>query len=310
MKTIRELEDYYSTVLWSELKILEQQRKQVLKKIYIVVAIITPLAIILALLAHVVHFIFFGIVGCIVATQIISSAYRKNFKSSIIEKIIKAVDGNLQYSPTKYISLDDFTESKIFNLRPNRYKGDDYIQGTIDKTQVRFSELHAAHESGSGKNRNRTPIFNGLFFIADFNKSFKGITVVLPDIAERLFGGIGKMLQSWNKMRGEPIRLEDPEFEKFFAVYGSDQIEARYILSTSLMKRIADFRKKTKKAIYISFVKSKIFVAIPYARRLFEPRIFKTLLDFAPIKQYYEDLGMAVSIAEDLNLNTRIWTKA
>lgn len=310
MKTLRELKDYYSTILWPELKILEQQRKQVLNKIYIAIAVIVVLATVLTALTRVFHFMIFGIIGCIVAIQIISSTYRKSFKGNIIEKIIKAVDENLQYSPVKYIPLNDFLESKIFNLRPNRYKGDDYIQGTIGKTQVRFSELHAAHESGSGKNRNRTPIFDGLFFIADFNKSFQGVTVVLPDTAERLFGGIGKMLQSWNKMRGELIKLEDLEFEKFFAVYGNDQIEARYILSTSLMKRITDFKKKTKKGIYISFVKSKVFVAIPYRRRLFEPRIFKTLLDFKPIKQYYEDLDLAVGISEDLNLNTRIWTKS
>ncbi|MFT5169968.1 MAG: hypothetical protein ACI8Q2_000583, partial [Candidatus Omnitrophota bacterium] len=42
---------------------------------------------------------------------------------------------------------------------------------------------------------------------------------------------------------------------------------------------------------------------------LFEPRIFKTLLDFKPIEEYFEDLSFAIGIVEDLNLNTRIWSK-
>ena len=148
-----------------------------------------------------------------------------------------------------------------------------------------------------------------IFFIADFHKHFSGKTVVLPDTAEKLFGQIGTMLQSLNKFRGQLVKLEDPEFEKLFAVYGDDQIEARYILSTSLMKRIVDFKRKTRRRIFLSFIGSKVYVAVSYTRNLFEPRIFRTLLDFAPIQQYFEDFQMAVGIVEDLNLNTRIWSK-
>jgi hypothetical protein len=33
------------------------------------------------------------------------------------------------------------------------------------------------------------------------------------------------------------------------------------------------------------------------------------LIDFAPIQEYFEDLQLAIGIADDLNLNTRIWSK-
>ncbi len=69
------------------------------------------------------------------------------------------------------------------------------------------------------------------------------------------------------------------------------------------------FKKKSQKPIYLSFVGSKVFVAVSYTKNLFEPKIFSTLLDFGPIREYYEDLQLAVGITEDLNLNTRIWTK-
>jgi len=52
-----------------------------------------------------------------------------------------------------------------------------------------------------------------------------------------------------------------------------------------------------------------VFVAVSYTRNLFEPRLFKTLLDFSPIRQYYEDLALAIGIVDDLNLNMRIWSK-
>nr|HDN00938.1 DUF3137 domain-containing protein [Deltaproteobacteria bacterium] len=48
---------------------------------------------------------------------------------------------------------------------------------------------------------------------------------------------------------------------------------------------------------------------MPYDRPLFEPGIFKSMLDFSEIKKYFEDLQVAIGIVEDLNLNTRIWSR-
>ena len=143
----------------------------------------------------------------------------------------------------------------------------------------------------------------------DFNKKFHGKTLVLPDTAEQILGNLGSFFQSLNVGRGELVKMEDPEFEKYFVVYGDDQIEARYILSTSLMQRVLEFRKKTGRRICMSFVSSHVYVAIPYSRRLFEPRVFGSILGFKGIEQYLEDFQVFTGIVEDLNVNTRIWTK-
>ncbi|MHC4587019.1 MAG: DUF3137 domain-containing protein, partial [Planctomycetota bacterium] len=83
----------------------------------------------------------------------------------------------------------------------------------------------------------------------------------------------------------------------------------RYILSTSLMERIVEFKKKTGRKIYLSFVGSKVFVAVSYTKSLFEPRLFRTLVDFESVREYFEDLQLTIGIVDDLNLNTRIWSK-
>jgi hypothetical protein len=238
-----------------------------------------------------------------------SKGYVREFKDTIIRKIVKFLDENLDYFPHRCIPRSTFMASQIFKTKPNRYKGDDYVCGRAGDTQIEFSELNAEYESGSGKNKSRRTVFKGLFFIGDFNKHFTCQTIVLPDTAENLFGSFGKLFQSWNVLRGQLIKLEDPEFERCFVVYGDDQIQARYILSTSLMERIVEFKKKTGQRIYLSFVGSKVFVAISFTRNLFEPKLFRTLLDFGLIQEYFEDLQLAVGIVEDLNLNTRIWSK-
>jgi hypothetical protein len=258
--------------------------------------------------AFIVPIIFGGIVwGGI--SYLLSRGYVHQFKGKIIQRLVHFIDSNLTYSRAGYISQSSFVGSKIFTTKPNVYKGDDLVRGKIGATAIEFSELNAVHESGSGKNRSRHTIFKGLFFIGDFNKHFSGQTVVLPDTAEKLFGKFGQKLQAMNFFRGKLIKLEDPEFEQLFAVYGNNQIEARYILSTSLMERITNFKKKTGQKIYLSFVWSKVYVAISFTKSLFEPRIFNTLLDFGPVREYFEDLQLAIGIVEDLNLNTRIWSK-
>ena len=316
MKTTEELKTFYSETLADDLQALEQQRKAILQKLTIAgIVIAIVLFVVLAIAAQsgafpvLIFILFAAIIVFGIIAKILSRDYVAKFKSNIIGRIVKFIDPNLNYIQKGKIEKETFMDSDIFKTKPNRYKGDDYVRGTIGKTPIEFSEIHAQYESGSGKNKRTVTVFKGLFFIADFNKHFTCKTVVLPDTAESLFGSFGKMFQAWNLSRDQLIKLEDPEFEKLFVVYGTDQIQARYILSTSLMARITDFKKKTGQKIFLSFIDSKVYVAISYTKNLFEPKVFSTLMNFELIREYFDELQLATGIVDDLNLNTRIWSK-
>jgi hypothetical protein len=246
---------------------------------------------------------------------LVTRAYVRDFKANVMGKIVKFLDEGLTYSKDGGIAEPAYMESKIFQTHADRYHCEDHIMGTVGKTKVDFSEVHSEYktEYRDSKGHRHTQwhtIFRGVFFVADFNKEFKGLTLVLPDTAQNLFGNlVGNFLQSHTIGRPDLVKLEDPEFEKLFVVYGNDQVEARFILSPSLMARMSEFKKKTGKKIHFSFCKSQVYVAVPYGEDLFEPRIFRTLLDFAQVKKYSDDLQLVLGIVEDLNLNTRIWGK-
>ncbi|MBD1844237.1 DUF3137 domain-containing protein [Cyanobacteria bacterium FACHB-63] len=146
----------------------------------------------------------------------------------------------------------------------------------------------------------RLPVFKGIFFISDFNRKFLGKTVILPNT-------LTSSLKFLNQHRGQSVKLEDPEFNKFFTVYSNDQVGARYVLSTSTMQRIVDFRKRANRDILISLVDNQLYIGVPSEEDLFEPRLFKTMLSFNPMREYFEILQLMMSIVEDLNLNQRIW---
>jgi len=181
----------------------------------------------------------------------------------------------------------------------------------MEGVSLQFSDLHAEHKSRDSKGRTSwQTIFQGLFIVADFNKHFHGHTVVLPDSAESTFGSfIGSWMQSNNYSRNDLVKMDDPAFEKEFVVYGSDQIEARYILTHAMMHRMIELRKRAGHKIYVAFSGTHIYIAIDYRDDLFEPKLFSSLLEYKAAMAYIQTLHLATGIIKELKLNERLWSK-
>ena len=146
----------------------------------------------------------------------------------------------------------------------------------------------------------RKLIFKGLFFQANFPKTLKSKTIVVPNLVNININALPKTTR-------QIVKLEDPQFNEYFTVYANDQVEARYVLSTNLMEKLVKFRQKARKNIYVSFIDNMIYIGIEYGEDIFEPQIFKSMLNFAPMRQYFENIQLMLGIVEDLNLHRRIW---
>jgi hypothetical protein len=317
MKTLEEFKEFCKSNIAQSVYILETERRGIARQMKLQAAFLISLLIlillilslgglgppgILLLLAFMLlaPFYWYG------KKNSLFKGYRDTFKKIVVSKIIEFIDNTLKYSPNLYIDEQDFIRSHIFTLAHDTYLGDDYVSGNVGLTSVEFSEVYSACNLGRG---GTCVIFKGMFFLADFNKNFIGRTVILPDKAEKRLGRLGRKLQKKHRGWGERVDLENPDFEKHFVVYSDDQIMARYILSSSLMDKIVRFVDSAERKVYLSFIDSKVYIAIPYYENLFEPKLFSSLLDFRPLQKYFEDLELAIGIVEDLNLNTRIWTK-
>ncbi|BDA75063.1 hypothetical protein CAL7716_092290 [Calothrix sp. PCC 7716] len=143
-------------------------------------------------------------------------------------------------------------------------------------------------------------IFKGLLFRAKFNKFAKSITVIQPNTLK-------VNVHSINHGDKQLIKLEDSEFAKYFTVYSEDQVDARYILSTNLMEKLVGFREKANKNIYASFVDDMIYFAIEYPDGLFEANLYRSMLSFAPLREYFEAIQLMLGLVEELNLDRQIW---
>ncbi|HEU4428646.1 MAG TPA: DUF3137 domain-containing protein [Myxococcota bacterium] len=233
-------------------------------------------------------------------------------RGEVLKPAIEFWDPSFRYRSDEGIPQSVFEASRLFAGESfNRYSGEDLVSGRHGATEFRFSELRVAHVTRSNKRSHTRTVFRGLFFIADFNKSFRGQTLVLPDHAERSLGTLGRAFQSLASAFSNLtlVELENPEFERHFVVHSSDPTEARYVLSPSLMERILSFHRKTGAKLRLAFLAGRVCVAIPTETDRFRVDALAPLtLD--DVRRWAGDLLFAISLIDELDLNTRIWSKA
>lgn len=231
-----------------------------------------------------------------------SKELTKLYKQNIISAILAGQCPGATFKPDRGITENTFTGSGLFAISPDRYHSEDLISGKIGATSFLCSEIHAEKKQVTTNAKGQTSttwitIFKGFFFIADFQKNFKGQTTIYRN--------------SWIKLRlGEQrVKLENPEFEESFDVYSNDQIEARYLLTPTMMERLLDLDRKFPGKISISFRNSNVLIAIPDKTNHFEANIWQSMLNDENLKREFDTLYLLLGIIDDLNLNLRIWSK-
>jgi hypothetical protein len=309
---------FYSTVIDPALDALEPQRI-FLKKMFILCWISLGIGILFFIILCGIHshpsYLFIPVLAGLGGAGAFykrvldkSPVYVSSFKQKVISTTISLISRDLAYYPEGKISESLYDESDLYPQGYDIYQGEDCVEGKIDKTSTVFSELNVMRRRNQIENSDMTVVFNGLFFAADFNKNFTARTYVW-DRDQKAFNFLNKNEFPFATDLGK-VLLENPAFSSRFVVYSTDQVEARYILSPSLMERLVSLSGKWHRNISFSFVDSKIFVAIPirYGTKLFEPEILSRPKK-ETIEWFYELLKMLAGIVDELNLNLRIWNK-
>tara|TARA_E500000318_G_scaffold51517_1_gene48206 strand:- start:140 stop:1117 length:978 start_codon:yes stop_codon:yes gene_type:complete len=182
-------------------------------------------------------------------------------------------------------------------LLPTREKirGADHIEGRIDGVGSQICKAEEIEE----ENRKRSSyLFEGCLIVADFPKSFHGRTVVLPnDFHPRnLFSGAFQNI-------GERVELESDDFNSAFIVYSTDQVEARYLLTPTMMERLLRLRKLTVRGLGLGFDEGKVWIAFNDQRDWFpDPGGNGDAADPACLEEMKKELDYIAVIFRELDL--------
>lgn len=108
----------------------------------------------------------------------------------------------------------------------------------------------------------------------------------------------------------QPMNMAGIELPKGVQGWTNDQAEARYLLTPQLILALNGLITESgSDAVSISFTGSRINIAIGLDENYFslDPKNADVK---ASTERIYNDIVRFLSLVEDFNLNTRIWTKA
>jgi hypothetical protein len=298
---------YYANTLYPFLKSKEDIRVKYLNRfiaLLLLALIILPM-IALGMYTYSVAFqvdIDWGLfmIPLAVAIYIVQGPYSKydsEVKTQTMHLFIRFFEG-FSYARGRGLNQKELVDSHIFPPY-DRESADDCFSGTYDGVGVRVCEETLKQVRHSSKGTRTYTVFQGIGIELDMNKSFSGQTVVLKDL------GIFNRLK---RIRGmENVKLEDVVFEKEFEVYATDQIEARYLLTTAFMERLLKLKELYKgNKIQASFFGNKILIAVQTNQNMFEPcSFFKTNLKRQKVDVVFNQIMTVLSIVHVLKLNDK-----
>ena len=206
----------------------------------------------------------------------------KNLKRHIKEIIMPIICDcfdNLKWVPDKVHSTEQYEQACLIpNSEFYRFVYDDCFRGMYQNIIFTVEEL-------SLKGNKNATIFNGVVIQFIINKKFNGHTVIYPD-SIRHISPSSKLHHT---------ELEDVVFEKKYDVFTDDDVEARYLITPSFMKRLNEMQEKFfADTIYAAFKNGIFYLALDTNKNLFEiTDLEKQNVD---IGQYYIFVGEIISI--------------
>ena len=247
----------------------------------------------------------FGTAGSFVAKiQLLTRLNKKfnqRYKTEVIHPSLKMQYPDIEYKPDIGFGQKAIARTKLIDPKANQIASSDYIKYTVGNTIVQFSNVLASQTSRN----NDTELFRGAIMAIAFNKYFQGEYLLV----DRSYRSIASVLYHALGGAGKAIELESPEFNKVFALYGKSEQQARYILSPALMQKILDLQQHTKAPLSFSFRGQMMYIAIPMKHQLFSMHNSSQYHTQRYIINQLAVFERLLHIVEELDLNTRIWSR-
>lgn len=239
----------------------------------------------------------------------------KSLNDEIIKDIFSFISDNdrneIEYSPEKKISKDSLNEAGLFNLDIVNYDGKNFTKVPYYKNTMIFSDLCTYVYDKSTQKKKK--IFDGIYIGATMNKKNKNYIYLVPNnISDKV---VKSKIKSYIHYKGYDINLENAEFTKKYKVFCDDEIQARYILSMSLMERINKVDEIFKSKKYIIFKEGKRFsmciegVSIDKIKQLTLPVIHNKEKEREVLLKIFNNLNNLFKIYHILDLENELYTK-
>lgn len=298
MKSFNEVYEQVHKESFHELEMLRKKRNKQIFLLMSIIALIIGTVVVLANgYSNIDHFKFgmFGYMALFFSLIIILIVVRKSkytpmFKEKAIKPFIKNMDENFEYNPKGGISSVVYRQGEF--ERYDRYYAEDLITGKLDgKYNFQMSEVHTEEEStDSDGNTSTYTLFHGLFGLVECAKDIGTTFKIRSDK-----GVLGKLFKGKTK-----VEMDSQEFEKYFDVYGDNKIVVMQLLTSDVMNTMMDFIKQSRIKYEITIKSDEMYIRF-HTGNMFEPKLFKSPLDYNMLKEYYDIIKFVLNVTKEIN---------
>ena len=233
-----------------------------------------------------------GVMAGYGGAQYLLRSVRSDTKENIVGNLCRflglAFQSEVKVSPR----LEQFKALGLVTNSYDRSEFEDQISGTAHGAKFLLHEAHLERREGSGKNRKWVTKFRGQLLVIEFHQKFLGRTIVLRDKG---------WLQRKKKKDMKRVGLVDPVFEKIFEAYGTDQVEARYLLTPTFMQRLVELEQSVDgKNIRFGFDGGNLFIAVETGNRYEPGSMFKPLTETERTQTILNEIGAIFDVIDGI----------
>lgn len=263
---------------------------------FIIASIFGPLSLIFTLI--------FTIIIMVLIWGLQTKGFKLDAKKTLIGSVVSFFDWT--YTPEsaepdifkKLSKLRLFTrfDSKSFSDRIEGMAFDNQFSLTevfLTRTETRTTR---DHNGNSTTESHTVTVFNGCLISIKIPQKFDGETIVL----RRGF------LFNPKKVKGlKRVGLVSSKFEKDLLVFGTDQMESRYLLPPTLMEQVIAFERALKgKNLRFAFIDQQLHIAVETGNRFEFKNLSESMLSMNRIRTLLGEIRATFDLIEGLLVKT------
>lgn len=233
-----------------------------------------------------------GASGIFAFTAFVLKSVKAETKNILIKNICDFIGWSFSETVHEAPPLGLLCENDLLPRHYHRVNFEDKMTGQVHGASFEALECHMEKKVQTKDGSKWQTVFRGAIMAIDFNRKFSGKTVVLRDM--KIFN---------KKKRGDMKRvgLVDPVFEKIFEAYGTDQVEARYLLTPDFMQQLVDLETSVDgKKIRFGFLNDLLLIVVETSNRFEAGNMFKSLTDTSRTQKILDEVAAVYGVVDGL----------
>ena len=300
---------FYNHTIHPELMRMEKKRRRMMMLIFICGLLLAGVVVLQGWLGILALSLSLLIpIGFYMAYLIyLGNKQRLAFKPKIIRLVLDFIDDalgfdDLTYEAQRKIPLGDFLASRLFDVQPAIYEGEDFIAGWAGDVQFELCELRV--ESNSRIRERLEEDFKGIFMHCLHPAPLEGELLVLP---KNVRADASQAIRNFTFSGGRnaDALISNTDFLRYFTVYTSTGVSReqhntlvrRFLPGKIQGEMVRHVAGNGQGPFFFLFCEGHFFCFIQ-PHDILEPPVFQSVVSFDLIMEFYQDIYRVLRIIQ------------